>query len=38
MGSMPGMTQDLPPWTLGRVLAFHPTDNLPFLIGCSAST
>ena len=34
MGSMPGMTQDLRPWTLGRVLAFHPTDNLPFLIGC----
>jgi len=34
MPGMPGMKQDLPPWTLGRVLAFHPTVNLPFLIGC----
>ena len=34
MPGMPGMNQDLPPWTLGRVLAFHPLVNLPFLIGC----
>jgi len=34
MPGMPGMKQDLPPWTLGRVLAFYPTVNLPFLIGC----
>ncbi len=34
MPGMPGMTQDLPPWTLARVLAFHPSANWPFLIGC----
>jgi putative membrane protein len=34
MGSMPGMTQELPPWTLDRVLAFHPSSNWPFLLGC----